>query len=454
MKLNIFLLLVASLLFSCSRYAINEDGTDGTDNINVYINFQKNAVGDILDIDYPVRIYCVDKTSSVVTDFNYLEGEGIVATLIPGEYSINAFLGIGEESYSKVNDISGKPIISVNGSCVSDIPLMAAHSSINLEKQTEINLIPSYIVASLEFEFTNIPSEVKKIQVEVSPVSCGYQIEGGFSDRTQAASLECNLNNGKWLSGQKFIFPAEGVKTSVIVNLDYGDEIKKYSYTFAEGLSVGQPYKFTGGYDEDLSMDGDFQISAWKVEEEIVMDFENEKPADDENDENEQDGEDEESDGSSFDEDIDVFYVETMPSANKIWGSFYLWKLEEIGVGEAQATIISPDQWYQIYEEGEAMEILKGYEIDGISGWRTFTKDEAQEFFKEFSTELDELNPYLEENGHNIFYTPNDNAGNRYLCDNGEYAFNMSGKIEIRPAGKTVKYYLRPVKIIGLKVKN
>ena len=432
MKLNVFLLLVASLLLSCSRYAINEDGTDGTDNINVYINFQKNAVGDILDIDYPVRIYCVDKTSSVVTDFNYLEGEGIVATLIPGEYSINAFLGIGEESYSKVNDISGKPIISVNGSGVSDIPLMAAHSSINLEKQTEINLIPSYIVASLEFEFTNIPSEVKKIQVEVSPVSCGYQIEGGFSDRTQAASLECNLNNGKWLSGQKFIFPAEGVKTSVIVNLDYGDEIKKYSYTFAEGLSVGQPYKFTGGYDEDLSMDGDFQISAWKMEEEIVMDFENEKPADD----------------------VDVFYVETMPSANKIWGPFYLWKLEEIGVGEAQVTIISPDQWYQIYKEGEAMEILKGYEIDGISGWRTFTKDEAQEFFKEFSTELDELNPYLEENGHNIFYTPNDNAGNRYLCENGEYAFNMSGKIEMGPAGKTVKYYLRPVKIIGLKVKN
>ena len=91
MKLNIFLLFVASLLLSCSRYAINEDGTDGTDNINVYINFQKNAVGDILDIDYPVRIYCVDKTSSVVTDFNYLEGEGIVATLTQGEYSINAF---------------------------------------------------------------------------------------------------------------------------------------------------------------------------------------------------------------------------------------------------------------------------------------------------------------------------------------------------------------------------
>ena len=143
-----------------------------------------------------------------------------------------------------------------------------------------------------------------------------------------------------------------------------------------------------------------------------------------------------------------------MPSANKIWGPFFLWKLVETGLGEAQATIISPDQWYQIYKDGEAMEILKGYEIDGISGWRTFTKDEAQEFFKEFSTELDELNPYLEENGHNIFYTPNGNTRNRYLCENGEYAFNMFGSIEMGPAGKTVKYYLRPVKIIGLKVKN
>lgn len=456
MKLYTFILFIIFIFTSCSRYTIDEDSTtDSPDNINVYINFQKNAAGEILDFEYPVWVYFVNKKNSSVTEFNYEEGEGIVASLPEGEYSINAFLDIDSENFVKANDISGRPMITVNGNGVSDSPLMAAHSSLILEKQTELSLTPAYIVASVNFEFENIPSDVKKVWVEIFPVSYDYLIEGEISDRIQTASVDCYANNGKWISGQKYIFPIEGAKTVVTVSLDYGGDVKKYSYTFVDGLKAGYPYKFTGGYDENLSMDGDFQISAWAMEEEIVIDFDNEKPVDDDNGSNdEQTGDDDDSDSGSSEAPDDIYYVDTMPSANKIWGPFFLWKLVETGLGEAQATIISPDQWYQIYKDGEAMEILKGYEIDGISGWRTFTKDEAQEFFKEFSTELDELNPYLEENGHNIFYTPNGNTRNRYLCENGEYAFNMFGSIEMGPAGKTVKYYLRPVKIIGLKVKN
>lgn len=435
MKPNILLSIIICFLLSCSRYTIDEGESGG---INVYVKFQKNSGGDALEIEYPVRIYAVNEAEASITEFQYKEGEGIVASLPKGEYSINAFLGM-DDSFVSTNDITGRPIITIKDNSASQRPLMAAHTSLNLEKQTEVNLIPAYVVSSLEFEFENIPAQVGNMDVEISPVSSGYRIDGGFSDRTQNVVLACGVNNGKWISGQRFIFPAEGKKTVVTVRLDYGNEVKTYSYTFAGGLKQGQPYKFTGGFGEGFTMDGDFQISGWNMEEEIIMDFDNDTPVAGDDD----DGQD---DTTS---DAEIFYVESIPTANVVWGPFYLWKVEETGTGEAQAVIISPDQWFQTFKEGDALEILNGYEIDGISGWRTFTKEEAEEFHKEFSSGLDDLNPYLQENGHNIFYSES-----RYLCENCEYAFNIYGATNIKPAGTTVKYYLRPIKTIILRVKK
>lgn len=437
MKTYIFMLFIISIFSSCSQYTINEDESGETDRINLYMKFQKNAGGEAFDLEYPVVIYSVDKENSAVTEFWYNDGDAVTASLSKGEYSINAFLGMSDACFIKTNDITGKPMIAVNGNGVSDRPLMAAHASINLNKQTEINFIPAYVMSSLEFEFSNIPSEVKNIDVKIYPVSCGYNIEGGFSDRKEMAYIECRHDDEKWTSCQKFIFPVQGEKTSVTVSIDYGDEVKDYLYTFSEGLKLGQPYRFTGGYDDNLNLSGEFQFSGWKEEEEIFMDFDGESDDDITVDEGDESGD------NASGENGDLVYVESMPTVNTVWRDFYLWKLEDTGAGEALATIISPDQWFQIYAEGEAKEILNGYEIDGISGWRTFTREEAEEFYKEFSAELDELNNLLEKNGHNIFYTDD---SRRYLCEDGDYTFGLYGKLNFYKAGKTVKYYLRPVK--------
>lgn len=441
MKQNILLPLVICFLASCSQYIIDDDGVSG--GIDVYVKFQKNSGGDVVEIEYPVRIYAVDKAESSMTEFRYEEGDGIIASLPKGEYSINAFSGM-DGGFVKSNDGDGTPIVTIKDNSSSHRPLMAAHASLNLKKQAEINLIPSYVVSSLEFEFENIPEQVRSIGVEISPVSCGYQLTGGFSDRTQNVVLECEASEGKWISGQRFIFPAEGKKTVVTVRLDYGDEAKTYSYSLVGGLKQGQPYKFAGGFGEGLTVDGDFQISGWNMEEEIIMDFDNDTPLED-------------GDGSGNDSnasDAEIFYVKSIPPPNVVWGPFYLWKVEETGTGTSRAVIISPDQWYQKFEKGEALEILNGYEKDGISGWRTFTKDEAKEFHKEFSSRLGELNAYLQENGLNIFYIGDEENRARYLCDNGENAFSIYGGTNIKAAGKTVKYYLRPLKTIILKEKK
>lgn len=437
-------ILLMLLLSSCSKYTIEDGSGSGMD---VIIKFQKNAAGEAFDMEYPVRVFCTDAAGKNIIDKTFRQGDEMKLSLVKGEYGISAFVGMDEECYVLKKDIDGKQIVAMKDSSMSDKPLRAAHTTLQIDKQTDVNMVPAYVVASAEVEFTNIPSGVKSVSVSVSPVYSGYNISGGYTDETQSGMINCYEKDGKWISDQKFFFPVEKRKTTVSVSIDRGDKVDNYSYTMINGLRPGQPYKFTGGYEGDggdsgngLNMDGEFQISGWNMEEEIVLDLEDETPV-----EGGEDGGDGDVDIPDYE--IETFLVDAIPSADVIWGPFYVWKSEKQSADEAIVTIISPDQWFQKFEGSDALNILNSHDIDGMTGWRTFTKAEAEEFHKAFSTDLSELNSYLEENGHNIFYTEN-----RYLCENGEYAFNIFGSTNIRPAGTTVKYYLRPIKTIKLKL--
>lgn len=440
---NLVYILFMLLLTSCSKYTIEDGSGSG---IDVNIKFQKNAAGEAFDMEYPVRVFCTDAAGKNIIDKTFRQGDEMKLSLAEGEYGINAFVGMDEGCYMLKNDIDGKQMVTMKSNSMSDKPLMAAHTTLQIDKQTDVNMVPAYVVASAEVEFTNIPSGVKSVSVSVSPVYSGYNISGGYSDETQSGTIQCYEKDGKWISDQKFFFPVEKRKTTVSVSIDRGDKVDNYSYTMINGLRPGQPYKFTGGYEGDggdsgngLNMDGEFQISGWNMEEEIVLDLEDETPV--------EGGEDGDVDIPDYE--IETFLVESIPNADVIWGPFYVWRVETQSADEAIVTIISPDQWFRKFAKGEAIQILKNYDIDGMTVWRTFTKTEAEEFHKDFSTDLNGLNSFLEENGHNIFYTEN-----RYLCENGEYAFNIFGSTNIRPAGTTVKYYLRPIKTIKLKLKK
>lgn len=443
---SLIYILLTLLLTSCSKYTIEDGSGSGMD---VIIKFQKNAAGEAFDMEYPVRVFCTDAAGKNIIDKTFRQGDEMKLSLAEGEYGINAFVGMDEVCYMLKNGIEGKQMVTMKSNSMSEKPLRAAHTTLQIDKQTDVNMVPAYVVASAEVEFTNIPSGVKSVSVSVSPIYSGYNISGGYSDETQSGMIQCYEKDGKWISDQKFFFPVEKRKTTVSVSIDRGDKVDNYSYTMINGLQPGQPYKFTGGYEGDggdsgngLNMDGEFQISGWNMEEEIVLDLEDETPV--------EGGED----GGNGDVDIpdyeiETFLVDAIPSADVIWGPFYVWKSEKQSADEAIVTIISKEQYYQTFEEGEALMILNDYEIDEITGWRTFTKVEAEEFYKEFSSELDDLNAYLEKNGHSTFYVEGEK---RYLCENGEYTFRLEGALRFSKAGLKTKYYLRPIKTIKLKL--
>ena len=450
---------IISLLFivltSCSHYTIDDDSAG---DIPVRIRLSDSPSGQEIKLMYPISVYCVNQKNLNVSSSNFDKGTPLVVKLSEGEYSINIFCGINKEVYGIEYDFEQKPVIEMKNNGVSEYPLMSAHTILEIEKATDINLIPTYIVSSVDFELENIPDIVSNIQVTISPVYKSYSIEGNAYDETSIANISCNKNGNKWISGVKYIFPSSATNTKISINMDYGNKTKNYSYTLRKRLECGKPYKFKGHFngnseggngeenDGNLELEGDFCISGWDMEEEVSIDF------GDGNIDNGSDGSDGGDDGDSEngdeaeDVDIETFYVNEIPSVNDIFGPLFIWKSKEVSSKEAVVTVISPHQWPDKLAS-EAISTLEGYSVDEITGWRMFTESEAHEFFSDFQGGNSDINTILRENGFEVFYYEDKE---RYLCDNAKQTFSLYGSLRIIKAGEKTKYYLRPVKTMRL----
>lgn len=211
---------------------------------------------------------------------------------------------------------------------------------------------------------------------------------------------------------------------------------------------------FTGYYKGGVSLDGEFQADGWQPEVDCEFGFDEILPDEGDDDHNTDSGKDDnDSDNTGSTEtpddteETDTFIVPELPDADTIWGYFYVWQVTSLSATESKAILIAPDQWYTL--AADAAGLLEAYEKDDISGWRMFTTEEAVAFRNQFQATINGLNTFISEYGFDRFkYTD----GARYLCDDGQSTFSLANN-RILDAGKTVDYYLRPVKTVRFKLK-
>ena len=434
------LLIITLMLFSsCKKYNVDQEEEVGSIETKITLLNTENE-----ELPYPISVFCINNKKQSVYKKEFGKGDDIIMTLPKGEFSINILCGANSESYTMTEDTNGNPVIEMKAGNTSSSPIKTTQAIANIEKTSEISLTPGYCVASVKFNIENVPEGVKSVSTSVSPVGRIYKIENGSYEIEETAVIPCTANGNTWKSEQKYIFPFKSSVTKIGVSLDYGDNTKNYSYTLMKGLEKGKPYSFSGSFDKDgetgediLKMEGDFNIGKWDMEEEITIDF-------GEGSGNSNPGDNGEGDGNNSE--IETFIVDEIPERFDIFGPMFIWKKEEISNKEAIVTVIAPQQWPDILTS-EALHTIEGYSLDGITGWRMFTEEEAREFFIDFKGGGSEVNTILYENGHNIFYYEN---RERYLCDNAQKTFNLYGELRIIKAGEKTKYYLRPIKTMKL----
>lgn len=436
------IIVIIFAISGCSKYSIDDENKQPED-INVKIEF---IIPDDIDIErtgimHPIRVFYTNNKSLETKYNDFFENEELILKLDTGNYSINIITGFNEKFCNVKNNILGEKIIEMKNNCVTDKPMMSAHTVTSINKSTVIKVTPKFIVASAEVELNNIPKEAESINIFISPVNKSYHVEGEKTTDSGTVCIECYKKENKWIADQKYLFPSENTSAKIVIDIDMGNETISYNFNLKDKLETGQPYKFIGTYYENLDLEDDMEFEGWDTDKDIQLDLtEESEDTDDTNNPNDQE--------YIYNTDDETCSCKEIPAEGVMWGPFYVWKSVEISSKEAQLTVIAPDQWFQTFGEGEAASILSNYQIDEINNWRTFDKTEAVEFYKYYVEGKNALNmnELLSQYGCDVFYSTA-----RYLCENGDYAFNIHKSPNIGEAGLKTKYYLRPIKTITFK---
>lgn len=429
-------LIAVFLLSACGSYTLEEETEESGSSKGYQMSLNVRSGGIDLEPYYPLTVFLFNENDELIERKEITDTEEIYSkTLGKGTYTLTAFSGLSEDTYTVPENPSINDLIQIQSQTPIKTPLLSGQSRVSLTENTQVNLSLSYAVSALHFTLQAVPDDATAVEMQISPISSGMSFIGNYNNDNQPYTVSCNPTEEGWESETIYVFPSESNRSNLSITIKRPDGNETYSYTYTEQLQPAQPYHFTGTYQEGISMGGTFEIEGWKPSINVDFNLSEEASEENKNDDAEDDTE-------------TILRAPQLPVAEKIWGYFYVWKVETVSETEVIATLISPDQWYVL--AADAPGILEEYSIDHLDGWRTFTLEEAKEFKSQFSGKTSDLNEYLSDNDFDRFYA---NDGARYLCENCTMTFSLSTNI-VKEAGKTVKYYLRGVKTVRVKLEE
>ncbi len=427
--------LLLLLISSCSSYQAEseEESPVSTSPVPVTLKVRSNSPE---SLSYPISVFIFHKNGQLIHQSEIQSASTpFKVQLSPGEYRLSAFSGLNSEQYERPKEPSATSVITPVNHAPNPTPLQHGQSSFILEKKTELSIHLAYIVSSLEFKFHQIPEDATEVKVGISPVSKGYSFDGTYTNDKQSYTLSCKRIEDSWEAGPVYTFPSSHAQTTLTLYIQRPSGTETLSYTYQYQLQPAQPYRFSGTYQGSFDLSGIFEIEGWKPGIDVEFDFvENgkENPLEPE---------------GPTEEDSSIAYADHLPIQGEFWNDFYVWKAEPINGYAVKATLISPQQWFNVLAS-EGQDLLSSYKVNGYTNWRVFTKEEARSFYSDYGNQLPQLNQQLRSHGQDEFYFY---EGERYLCDECRYTFNLYGNMSIRKAGEKTKYYLRGIKTLIVK---
>lgn len=451
-QIQSFFIMLACMSFfmGCGSYQVEGEGESaGTSDLYGIDVTLSNA--QLFTPLYPLHLYFFDAQGTVAWNEEVLEQSEWPAISLPeGEYVFSVLSGLSSEDYLPPMVLNSKQFLTFSEGNHATTPLAIGKNIIKLQNDVKVSVSLSYAVAALYLSFGGLPAEAVSVEARISPVSSGITLEGTLSNDGTFASVPCEKVKGVWKAGPVYVLPSEGLQTHLSLNVQTASEETVYGCFFNYPLEAGKPYRFVSTGDGEISLEENNQIAGWtpEVSEEFL--FENmteegewEEPDVPDGGEGTEGNEDED-DGQDTEEDTDVIVSEVLPESETIWGPFFVWKVESLSGNEVMATLVSPRQW--LLKKAEAISVCEAYEEDGISGWRTFTTEEAKEFRDQYDDTIYSLSEMLWENGLDRF----DKYDCRYLCNDCNSTFCFYNT-DVRASGETVDYALRLVKKIRVE---
>lgn len=444
LKYLIYIVTVC-LVFSCQQ--LPEDDGWMSEGGEKTLKVKVRSAGDA-EIVYPLYLYAFTGKGKLVASQTIAGAEDDMALpLAKGDFQVVALSGASDD-YQLPESPELDDVIVLSATDGADTPLMVGRANVEVgdaeESSAQITL--TYVVAALNVKLKDIPSNVSKVQLALSPLHSSLSMGGEYGGDSQKVKVDCSLvSEGVWAAETTYIFPGNAKETvfSIYFKTDDGTEVT-YGYTYQGVPEANHLFNVTGSYAGGVIVGGNFDVTDWEGSIDVEFEFGAEMVPDDDEEDNTDEGDDEEPEVK----------LEGVPEVGTIWNDMIV-----VDMGEADETgvdllLMSLDEWDAYVSDADA--VVDGYSVNGITGWRLPTHEEATLLRNRFcGNNLWELNELIEEynqennlEGNDALWGLADGDDERYLClKNGEYySFRFVAGTSTTKAGEKRLYYVRLVK--------
>lgn len=379
------------------------------------------------EIVYPVFLYAFSEDGKFVGMQTVEDAdENISLTLSKGEFQVVAVSGTSS-SYQLPTNPNLDDVITLSGTQGADTPLMVGRANVEIGESANVTaqITLKYVVASLNVKLKDVPSDVTGVQLALSPLHSTLSMAGVYGGESQKVKMDCSkTSEGVWSAKTTYIFPGNGTETyfSIYLKKDDGTEAT-FGYTYRGVPEANHLFNVTGTYSGGVIIGGNFDVTDWEGTIDVEFNFGSDLLPDDE------------------DAEVDLSGV---PQVGTIWNGMIVADIGESDDTGVDLLLMSLDEWEEPVSNID--KILSDYSVNGISGWRLPTHNEASVLRARFSgSGLSELNEQIAEYGEDLNALDGEE---RYLCTKADvyYSFKFVGGSSTTKAGEKRSYYIRLVK--------
>lgn len=394
-------------------------------------------------IEYPITLYAFNANGTLAASVTAEEADDALEMLLAvGKYNIVAIAGA--TGWTIQEPITASSIISMPESNEISSPLQLGNSEYEvtaskLIESDNVEIALEYKVAKVSVNLTDIPTEVTKASVTLSPMYSSTTVLGEFdgSEPITINLTQDQTTKSNWSSNSMFTLPGvEGEALELIITITNGTVTKSFSYSPEITIEGGSEYIFSGSYLNSVSLTGSITAAGWNDAVEKPFNF----------------GFGDAISGEKPENTNGVYEIEgDFPEARTIWEGHFVANITYNDNKNADLLLISLEEWSDITQSTASITaeyVINSYVENGIKNWRVPTSTELTTIFQAFyNSSIDAVNGKLQ----------NDLSGKKitgdafYLCDETTKAIKPGDSKKVLGLTTSDIYHLRLVKTVKVK---
>lgn len=426
-EMKMLLLLLVLSVVSCQRPMYDEeDEEEEPSQANLPLKVSARSSGDS-EINYPAYIYAFAEDGSCSASQKMQDNAQIEMKLAPARYTIVAISGLGEE-YIVPEVPCLDDVIVMKENNRSSRALMMGTSTVTIanKKNVSVSVTLYYAVSLVNVTLEDIPSNVKNVSLEISPLYSSLSFTREYSGKDRSTEIVCEPETGgTWSAKPFYIFPGNGSQTIFSITLEDDGQTKTFGYTFKGKPEANVPLNIGGSYSGDVTIGGNLISGEWKDPVNVKFNF----------------GDSEEDNSGGEKPPINPDFS-GLPEIGSIWNGGIVASIENTNSEGADVLLMSLNEW-----EGLADKVRDIIKDEEINGWHLPIEEEAKVLRSTFKgSALNELNKRIAnlDNGDPLV-----DIDERYVCDNGNIrTFSFKEGTVFSTAGKKKEYRIRLVRSI------